>query len=310
MNWAAISFDWNQVRAFLATAEEGSLSAAARALKQTQPTLSRQVTALEDALGVTLFERGTRVMRLTDAGHDLLDHVRVMGEAATKVSLAASGQSQSITGRVTVTATTMMAVHHLAPALTRIRQEAPDLQLDILPSNDVQDLTQREADIAIRHGQPSQPDLIAKQIGTIHAHLYAAKTHLDAMGRPKDLADLARFDFIGFEDRDTMMPYLDALGLPFTRASMAIVTTSGPALLSYLAAGLGISIQTEDIETLFPDVFERALPEMAPMDIPIWLATHRELKTAPRIRLVYDILADEIGQRAKTFAKPERYRNV
>jgi DNA-binding transcriptional LysR family regulator len=111
MNWNAVSFDWNQVRAFLATVEEGSLSAAARALNQTQPTLSRQVTALERDLGVTLFERGPRTMALTDTGIELLDHVRAMGEAAARLSLSASGQSQAIEGQVSITATDMTATY-------------------------------------------------------------------------------------------------------------------------------------------------------------------------------------------------------
>jgi DNA-binding transcriptional LysR family regulator len=104
MNWDDIAFDWNQVRAFLATSEEGSLSAAARALHQTQPTLSRHVTGLEQSLGVTLFERGHRQVRLTVAGLELLEHARAMAEAANRVSLAASGQSQAIEGRVCITA--------------------------------------------------------------------------------------------------------------------------------------------------------------------------------------------------------------
>ncbi|MEM7570478.1 MAG: LysR family transcriptional regulator, partial [Pseudomonadota bacterium] len=169
MNWQAITFDWNQVRAFLATAEEGSLSAAARALKMTQPTLSRQVTALEEHLGVTLFERGPRTMALTEAGRELIGHVRVMGEAATRVSISASGQSQAISGRVAITCTNMVATHYLEPVIRRIRTEAPGIQLEILTSNDVRDLTRREADIAIRHGRPDQPDLFAKQIGETQA---------------------------------------------------------------------------------------------------------------------------------------------
>ena len=105
MKWDPVLFDWNQARAFLATAEEGSLSAAARALRQTQPTLSRQVTALEQDLGVTLFERVGRSLELTQAGIELLDHFRAMGDAARRISLTASGQSQAIEGHVRITAT-------------------------------------------------------------------------------------------------------------------------------------------------------------------------------------------------------------
>ncbi|MEL6416189.1 MAG: LysR family transcriptional regulator, partial [Pseudomonadota bacterium] len=175
MNWQAISFDWNQVRAFLATAEEGSLSAAARALGQTQPTLSRQVAALEEELGVTLFERAGRAMALTSAGADLLDHVRVMADAANRISLSASGQSQTIAGKVVITATGNMATRQLPPIIKKIHAVAPELEIDILPSNEVQDLTRREADISIRHARPEQPDLIAKLLMETKAHLYASR---------------------------------------------------------------------------------------------------------------------------------------
>ncbi|MCR9114200.1 MAG: LysR family transcriptional regulator, partial [Rhodobacteraceae bacterium] len=104
MNWHAISFDWNQVRAFLATAEEGSFSAAARALGLTQPTLGRQVAALEQALAVTLFERAGHTLVLTASGRDLLEHVRAMGDAAQKISLVATGASRAIAGQVRITA--------------------------------------------------------------------------------------------------------------------------------------------------------------------------------------------------------------
>src|SRR6056297_2910935 len=105
MDWRSVGFDWNRARAFLVTAEEGSLSRAARALGMTQPTLGRQVSALEHELGVALFERVGRGLELTPSGLELVEHVRRMGEAATRVSLTASGQSQSIEGTVCITAT-------------------------------------------------------------------------------------------------------------------------------------------------------------------------------------------------------------
>ena len=104
MDWRSVNFDWNRARAFLVTAEEGSLSAAARALGMAQPTLGRQVDALEDELGVVLFARVGRGLTLTPSGLELLDHVRAMGEAATRVSLAAAGQSQSIEGTSCISA--------------------------------------------------------------------------------------------------------------------------------------------------------------------------------------------------------------
>ena len=120
MNWDTADFDWNQARAFLATAEEGSLSAAARALGVTQPTLSRQVSALEEKLGITLFERGPRMTSLTSAGLEVLDHVRAMHEAAAKLSLSASGQSQAVAGLVRIATTDTLACCHLPNMLLRL----------------------------------------------------------------------------------------------------------------------------------------------------------------------------------------------
>ena len=291
MNWQTIAFDWNQARAFLATAEEGSLSAAARALGQTQPTLSRQVAALEAQLGVLLFERIGRSLSLTQSGLDLLEHFRAMGEAASRVSLAASGQSQAIEGHVSITATPLMATYHLAPVLQRIREAASEIVIEIVASNDLRDLMRREADIAIRHVRPEQPDLIAKLVGETSAQLYASTAYLDRLGRPETPEDLSEADFIGFEDQEKMIPVLNGLGLSLTGRNFKLVTASGPVILALVKQGLGIGVMAEMIGDRTPGV-ERVLPELDPITIPVWLVTHRELHTSRRIRLVFDLLAE------------------
>lgn len=293
MNWQAISFDWNQVRAFLATAEEGSLSAAARALGQTQPTLSRQVAALEEDLGVTLFERAGRAMELTEAGRDLLEHVRVMADAATQVSLAASGQSQRVEGKVVITATGAMATYYLPPIIRKIREHAPGITLDIVTSNEVQDLTRREADISIRHARPTQPDLIAKLIGDSAAHLYASEDYLRRLGPIHQLQDLERAEFIGFDRNDELIAEMERHGLSLTPENFTINSRAGTVMRELVANGLGIGFLTRDIEQLEPRVMP-ILPDEIILPVPVWLVTHRELHTSKRIRIVYDILAEEL----------------
>jgi len=184
MNWNDVAFDWNQVRAFRAASEKGSLSAAARALNQTQPPLSRQVTSLEQALGVTLFERGHRKLQLTSAGLELLDHARAMAEAANRISLAACGQSQAIEGRVCITATELLATYYLPSMLRKLREQAPGIVVEVVASDQVRDLIRREADIAIRHTQPQQPDLVPRRIGHLRGRIYAARRLLDEVGTP------------------------------------------------------------------------------------------------------------------------------
>jgi DNA-binding transcriptional LysR family regulator len=174
MDWRSVDFDWNRARAFLVTAEEGSLSAAARALSMTQPTLGRQVTALETELGVVLFERGGRGLELTPSGLDLLEHVRAMGDAASSFSLTASGQSTSIEGSICITATEVMAAFVLPPILGRLRQLEPGIEIELIASNSTIDLKRREADIAVRIFRPTQSDLIARKVCDTGMRLYAA----------------------------------------------------------------------------------------------------------------------------------------
>src|SRR5262249_6491954 len=129
MDWRSVNFDWNRARAFLVTAEEGSLSAAAPALGLAQPTLGRQVDALEQQLGVVLFERVGRGLTVTKGGLELLDHVRSMGLAANAVSLAASGQSQSLEGSVSITASDVNSAFLLPPILARLRRTHPNVEI-------------------------------------------------------------------------------------------------------------------------------------------------------------------------------------
>lgn len=146
------------ISAFVATADKGSLSAAAKALGKTQPTLSRQIAALEQDLKVTLFERGGRALSLTQSGVELLEHVRGMGTLANLVSLAASWQADSIEGQVTVTASEMALPFILPAIFNKLAHIAPLIEIEVIASNQIRDITRREADIAIRHVRPEQPD--------------------------------------------------------------------------------------------------------------------------------------------------------
>ncbi|MEZ6001560.1 LysR family transcriptional regulator [Hyphomonas sp.] len=296
MNWDAADFDWNQARAFLATAEEGSLSAAARALGVTQPTLSRQVSALEEKLGITLFERGPRMTSLTSAGLEVLDHVRAMHEAAARLSLSASGQSQAVAGLVRIATTDTLACYHLPDMLISLRETAPDIEIEIRTSNKLQDLIQREADIAIRHARPKEPDLIAKKVRTTSATLYASTEYLDRVGRPQDVEDLQKLKFIGVDTSDTLIPHLKQNGLALTTSNFAVSADSGLAAIELARKGLGVGLFIADEVSQFPDL-EIVWPEFQPFPVPIWLVTHRELHTSKRIRLMFDLISDYYGRK-------------
>jgi DNA-binding transcriptional LysR family regulator len=295
MDWRSVKFDWNRARGFLVTAEEGSLSAAARALGMAQPTLGRQVTALEEELGVALFERVGRGLELTPNGVALLAHVREMGEAAGRVSLAASGQAQTVAGEICITASEIYSAFLLPPVIRRLRSEAPGVEIEVLASNASVDLRRREADIALRNFRSSQPDLIAKKLRDDFGRLYAAPAYLDRIGRPQTAAALSGADFLAFDHGAMMVDGLNALGLSLTRANFPIVTASHMVMWEMVKQGAGIGVFPQAIGDAEPAV-ERVLPDLDPIVFPIWLTTHRELKTSARVRLVFDMMAEMLSQ--------------
>lgn len=295
MDWHSITFDWNRARAFLVTAEEGSLSAAARALGTTQPTLGRQVSALEDELGVALFERVGRGLVLTPSGLELMEHVRAMGEAANRMSLSASGQSQSIEGTVCITADEVNAIFTLPPIITQLRQAEPGIKIEIISSNAVKDLRRREADIAIRTAPLTDPDLIARKVREGHGLLYAARSYLETAGPFKTKEDLSRATFAGFSNNAPLIDILRSAGIELTAENFIVISDSILVQWEMVKRGIGIGIMAQDVGTAEPLV-ENAVPWLEPFAFQVWLVAHRELRTNRRVRFVYDWLAEALAR--------------
>jgi DNA-binding transcriptional LysR family regulator len=294
MDWRSVKFDWNRAKAFLVTAEEGSLSAAARALGMAQPTLGRQVDALEEELGVVLFERVGRGFTLTPAGMELLEHVRSMGEAANRVSRTAAGQSQSLEGTICIAASETYAAMLLPPIIAKLRRAEPKIQIEIIASTKASDLRRREADIAVRNFQPSEPDLIAKKIRDVPARLYATPGYLERIGNPKLPYDLRDADFVGIDKTGVFLSGLNALGLSLTERNFPIVTENFLVMWELVKHGLGIGILDGNIGDAEPLV-RRVLPDFQPFVFPIWLVAHRDVSTSRRVRVAFDLLAAELA---------------
>ncbi len=294
MDWRAVKFDWNRARAFLVTAEEGSLSAAARALGMTQPTLGRQVTALEDELGVVLFARTGRTLMLTPSGLELLDHVKEMGEAAGRVSLSASGQSQRLEGSITITASQLNAAYLLAPIVLRLREAHPGIEIELIASNSAQDLRRREADIAVRSFRPTQPDLIATKVRESPVGIYGSKSYLERVGHPDEGDDLSQLWFVGFDATDLYAKTLRELGLDVTRQNFPVLTENHLVQWELIKHGVGLGMVPMELADREPLV-ERAFPRIS-MPVPIWLTAHQELSTSRRVRTVFDLLAEELAK--------------
>lgn len=286
--------DWNQLKAFLATAENGSLSAAARKLGLTQPTLSRQVAAIEQRMGVTLFERVGKAMALTPTGLDLLEHARAMGAAAEALRLAASGRSQAVGGVVSVSASDAVAAHLLPPLVRQLREKEPGIAVEVISSNALSDLLRREADIAIRHVKPEQPDLIARSIREAAASFYASEDWVKVHGHPRRADEAARLPFVGADRSGQLLAYLRRHGLPLSEANFSCYCDHSMAHWALVRHGMGIGAMMDEIARDTPGVV-RVLDDVPPVRFPIWLVTHRELRTSRRIRVVFEALAQGLA---------------
>ncbi len=286
--------DWNHIRAFHATAVAGSLSAAARQLGLTQPTLSRQVMALEADLGVALFERRGRKLVLTQTGAELVDHIRIMGDAADTLVLAASGRVQDIGGRVCVSATDIVATYLLPEIVARIRSELPQIRIAIVASNEISDLHRQEADIAIRNVRSDRPGLVGRHIRDFDAGFYASEDWVDRNGLPKGPADLANANLMGFEDPQ-FCSFLREIGVPIATEDLRIVSETSVVIWEMVKRGMGVTVMMREVAERTPGVVN-LLPDMAPIPVPIWLVTHQELQSSPRIRLVQEIMAEELAR--------------
>jgi len=294
MDWKSVKFDWNRARAFLVTAEEGSLSAAARALGMTQPTLGRQVTALEQELGVVLFNRVGTGLVLTPGGLELLDQARVMGEAANRMSLSASGQSNNVEGSICISASEVDATFRLPAIIAKLRKMAPGIEVEIVASNAPSDIGRREADIAIRSFRPTQPDLIAKKIKDISAQLYATPEYLKSIGMPTTMAGLNQADFISFDNTGRLQKALNDLGLNLSKKNFPLISENYIVHWELVKHGLGIGVMPIDIGDAEPLV-QPVLKEFALFVFPMWLTAHSELKTSRRVRIVFDLLVSELS---------------
>ena len=290
-----MNFDWNRARAFLITAEEGSFSAAARALRSTQPTVGRQVAGLEEELGVTLFERvGTR-LELTVSGLELLEHVRAMGDAANRTSLVATGQSESVEGNVSITASEAIAAFLLPPILEKLRRSHPGITLELVISNEARDLHRREADIAIRNFEPQHPDLIAHKIRVTTAHFYAAPSYTERMGPLETNEDLARVEVLGFESSENMVEQMkNHLNLTLRNDQFPVVTNNHLVQWELCKQGAGVCLMMDEVAQLDATV-QKVFPELPSISVPIWVVCHRELRTSRRLRLVFDWIVEGLS---------------
>ncbi|WP_195909514.1 LysR family transcriptional regulator [Rhizobium tubonense] len=279
---------WDFYRTFLAVLQHGSLSAAARELGLTQPTVGRHVDALEQAIGAELFTRSQLGLLPTEAALDLRPYAETLAATSAALLRAASGQRDNISGTVRISASEVIGIEVLPPMLAKLQRSYPDLTIELSASDAVEDLLQREADIAVRMTDPSQDALVVRRIGIIPLGFFAHRHYLEGRDSPERIADLAHHRLIGFDRQSayirTMMkryPVLDS-------ARFAFKADSGPAQLAALRAGIGIGLCQIPLGGRNTDLV-RLLPEFE-LPLGTWVAMHENLKSSPRCRVTFDAL--------------------
>ena len=286
---------WDLYRSFLAVIREGSLSAAARSLGLTQPTLTRHIAALEEAMGGALFVRSQRGLDATDAARALMPYAEALDATASALWRAASGEGDAtaagaVRGTVRVTASEVVGARVLPPILTTLRASHPELVIELVLSNAVENLLLRDADVAVRMVEPLQKALVVRRVGTIPLGLHAHRRYLDRHGVPERLDDLDRHSLIGFDRETAAIRAMLRRAPGFEHHRFALRTDSDLAQFAAIEAGFGIGVCQVPLARRHPDLV-CVLPEALDLPLGMWIAMHEDLRSTPRCRAVFDALA-------------------
>lgn len=287
-------FDWSLARSFLAALDQGSLLGAARLLCISQPTLGRHIAELERQLGVLLFERTGRGLVPTATALQLAQAARSMEAGALQLSRTLSGAQSQSAGTVRITASVPVAVQLLPPVLAALRQALPDIQIELVSSNQVSNLLRREADIAVRMVRPEQNSLIARKIGDVRLGAYASRGYLESHAPLRKASDLLQHELIGGDADPAILQGFATMGFPVTRSAFALRSDDFIVQWQAVRAGLGIGFCADYMVRSDPDVVQVLAGQLKIPSLPMWLAVHREIRTNARIRRVFDYLASAL----------------
>lgn len=295
-----MNFDWNQLKSFEAVAREGSLVAVSRKTGATQPTLSRHIRELENTLGVQLFDRTANGLNLTPTGTELFAHAQDMSKSAKSIALAATGQSESLAGTVRITASQNVARFLLPPILAELQAQESGIEIEVVASDQTENLLEREADIALRMYKPEQLDVVTKRLGDVSTGAYASTEYIKNRGCPKSIADLKGHDFIGYDLQRQAIKGFHKAGIKVDRHFFRFRSDDEHVCWQMVLNGFGIGFALTALGDSEPRV-ERLLESVAIERLPIWLTAHHELRTSRRIRYVYDFLSESVQTTLKRY---------
>jgi DNA-binding transcriptional LysR family regulator len=299
----AADIGWDLYRTLLGVLQEGSLSAASRALGITQPTVGRHVAALERAFAVPLFVRSPTGLVPTEAALALRGHAEAMASTAAALARTAASQGGAsaggVRGVVRITASDVVGVEVLPPIVAALREAHPALKVELVLTNRVQDLLRHEADIAVRMTPPKQAQLVARRIGAIELGLHARDDYLARHGTPRRLEDLAGHAVVGY-DRETAFVRSAGKALQGVRREMfSLRSDSDIAQLALIRAGAGIGICQAPIGRRDPRLV-RVLPRALSLKLETWITMHEDLRHSARCRVAFDALVDGLTAYLRT----------
>ncbi|NIZ60285.1 LysR family transcriptional regulator [Sedimentitalea sp. CY04] len=288
--------DWSLIQSFLAVAETGSLSAAARQLNRSQPTLGRHIQTLEQDLGCQLFDRHPRGLQLSPSGTQLLPMAREMHAQMNAIALSVAGQSQQLSGTVRITASVFASHYVLPPILAQIRQQEPSIDLELVPSDSSENLLFRAADIAVRMYRPTQLDIIIRHVCDLPLGVFAAHSYLNRRGTPETIDELLQHDLVGYDSNDLILRTTRSLGWTVDQHDFATRCDNQATYWELVRAGCGIGFSQTGVGRHDPLVQELDLGLEIP-PLPVWLAAHQAMRQTPRVSRVWTLLAQGLTDR-------------
>ena len=292
-----MTWQWDDVRAFLAVARTSSLSGAARALGVGHVTVGRRIAALEEQLGVTLLNRTPDGFVTTSAGEAILRQCAAMESAATDLERIVAGRDSLVAGSVRVTTTEALAYQLITPAIAVLRETHPELRVDLIASVRSLDIARREADIAVRFARPATSDLVCRKLGEVGFSLYASKRYLASVGIPRRRGGLAGLDLITFTGApEATGPFF--MGESLEGARIALRCDNPLIQVQAAASHVGIVEAACFLGDSSPGLV-RVWPDEAPARRVAWLIVHQDMRRAARIRAVATVIIETFrrGQR-------------
>ncbi len=283
--------NWEWYRTFLAVLETGSLSAAGRALGMTQPTIGRHIEGLESALALKLFTRSFDGFAPTDAALELKPYAADVAATSAALLRVASSHGAGVRGTVRLSASEVIGVEVLPPILAALRDEHPELIIELVLSNTLDDLLHREADIAVRMLRPTQEALVAKRVGGIKVGLYAHERYLAAHGTPKSLDDLSRHAIVGFDQESAFVRRFQDQFPMFSRAALAFRADSDLAQLGAVRAGFGIGVCQTGVAAR-NKALVRVLAGSFSLAMDTWVVMHEDLRDSARCAVTFAAIAE------------------